>query len=127
MAHEEIEQYRQRLIAIRKMPTSGERNRAYIDLAAELGASGPGRDMPPGEKEAAYIASINQALQTLTMIDMCKTAAQGYEMATKASEDASLASKIAFRQFRKTAWIGAITALAACLSAGAALFAVFSN
>jgi len=42
MTHEEIGQCRQRLIDIGKMPDPGKRNKAYIALAAELGASGPG-------------------------------------------------------------------------------------
>lgn len=111
MAHEQIEQYRQRLIDIGKLPTSGERNKAYIELATELGASGPGRDMQPGEKEAAYKAGINQALQTLAMIGMCETAARGYEMATKASKSAS-------KQF----WIAAAIAFASAVAAWLAAF-----
>jgi len=76
MAHEGIEQYRQRLIGIGKIPNSGERNKAYIELAAEVGASGPGRDMRPGERDAAYIRNINHALQTATMIHTSKSASQ---------------------------------------------------
>jgi hypothetical protein len=98
------------LIDIGKLPTSGERNKAYIELATELGASGLGRDMQPGEKEAAYKAGINQALQTLAMIDMCETAARGYEMATKASKSAS-------KQFRIMAAIAFLSMLAAWLAA----------
>lgn len=127
MAHEEIQQYRQRLIDIRKMRDSREKNKAYIELAAEVGASPPAGGMSVGEKEAVYVRNINQALQTATMIDMCKTAAQGYEMATKASEDASIASKSASKQFWIAAGIALFSALAACLSAVASWVAVGRN
>lgn len=69
MIHKEIEACRQRLIDIKKMPNSGERNKAYIELEAELGASGCGGDMPPGERDAEHVRSINQALQTATMVN----------------------------------------------------------
>jgi len=47
-------------IDIGKLPTSGERNKAYIELATKLGASGPGRDMQPGEERRKQ--HIKQAL-----------------------------------------------------------------
>ena len=106
MTHNEIEVYRQKLIEIRKIDDSGERNKAYIGLAAELGASGCGGDRPPGERDAEHIRSINQALQTATMIDLSKTAAQGYDMAINASRSAS-------KQFCIAATIALLSAVAA--------------
>ncbi len=138
MTDNEIEAYRKQLNELTsqcsdKKPEKGVYAKLK-QLAREVGAStcvfwvrpaGGCRSTDADTSE--LIRNIHQALQTASMANMCKTAAQGYEMATKASEDASMASKSASKQFRKTAWIGAITALAACLSAGAALFAVFSN
>lgn len=110
MTDQEIEECRQRLIVIKKMPESGERNKAYIELATELGASGPGRDMETvGERDAEYIRGINQALQTASIINMCKTATQGYKMAVEAS-------KSACRQFRITAGVAIASAAAAWIA-----------
>ncbi|MBW8015457.1 MAG: hypothetical protein FVQ82_04660 [Planctomycetes bacterium] len=107
----EIDGYRQRLIDIKKMSDAGERNKAYIDLEAELGASGCGKDMSVGERDAEHVRSINQALQTLTMIDMCKTAREGYDMATNISRKSSicfwLASAIALLS-AVAAWVAAL-------------------
>src|SRR4030042_4070046 len=44
------------------------------------------------------IHNIHEALQTASMVNMCRTATQGYEMATEASEQAS-------KQFRIIAGI----------------------
>ena len=88
------------------MPDSGERNKAYIELTAELGASGCGRDMSPGERDVEYVRGINHALQTASMIDMCRTATQGYEIATEASKRAVEVSRSASKQF----WIVAAIA-----------------
>jgi len=54
------------------------------------------------------------------MIDMCKTTAQGYEMATKASQNAS-------KQFWIAVGIGLVGAVAAAFSAAAAWVAVGGN
>lgn len=120
MTHREIAECRQRLIDIKGMSDSGERNKAYIELAAELGASGCGRDMPPGERDVEHIRGINRALQTASIIDMCRTATQGYEMATEASKSAS-------KQFRMTAGVTIASAVAASLSAAAAWVAVMCS
>ena len=110
MTHNEIEVCRQKLIEIRKIEDSGQRNKAYIELAAELGAGGCGGDRPPGERDAEYIRSINQALQTATMIDLCKTAEQGYDMAITSSRSAS-----------RQSWIAASIALLSAIAAWAAV------
>lgn len=99
MTHKKIEGYRQRLIDIKNMSNPGERSKAYIELGAKLGASGCGRDIPPGERDAEHIRSINQALQTATVIDMCKVASRNF-------------------------WITMVTAIAAVLSALAAWAAI---
>jgi hypothetical protein len=111
MAYKEIEGYNQRKIDIKNISDPGERNKAYIELESELGASGCGRDMPPGDRDAEHIRSINQAIQTRVMIDICKTATEGYEMATKANRNACInfwiAAAIAFLS-ALAAWIAAI-------------------
>ena len=82
MTNKKIEEYRQRLVEIKKLPDSGDRNKAFIKLAADVGASGCPKDMPTtGERDAEHIRSIHQALQTATMIDMCKTASRNYKIA----------------------------------------------
>ncbi len=96
MAHKKIEADRQRLIDIKKMPNSGEKNKAYIELEAKLGASGCGRDIPPGERDAEHIRSINQALQTAVMVDMCKTASKNYKIAITAAIIALLSALAAW-------------------------------
>ena len=138
MTDKEIEAYRKRLNELTSQGSDDKSERKwrpeFKKLAREVGASTcsfwvshtSGSKVTDADT-SELIRNIHQALQTASMVNMCKTAAQGYEMATKASEDASLASKSASRQFRITAWIGALTASAACLSAGAALFAVFRN
>lgn len=117
MTYKEIEKYRQRLIKIRNLDSSGERNKAYIELSAELGASGPGRDTSPGESQAVYIQSINHAIQTATMIEMCRTATDGYEMATKATSRASKQSWISAAIAFISAVAAAVSAVAACVLA----------
>ena len=86
MAHKEIEGQNQRLIDIKNMSNPREKDKAYIELEAELGASGcGGGNILPKEREAEHIRSINQALQTAAMIDMCKTAARNYKIALTAT------------------------------------------
>jgi len=59
------------------------------------------------------IHNIHQALQTASMVNMCRTATQGYETATEASKRAS-------KQFWIFAAIALASAMAACISAVAA-------
>ena len=101
------EEQKQRLIDIKNMSNPRardkayrERDKAYIELEAELGASGcGGGTILPKEREAEHIRSINQALQTAAMIDMCKTAARNF-------------------------WIAIVAAIAAVVSAVAAWAAI---
>ena len=86
MTHKEIEIYRKRLIDVKKIEHSGARNKAFIELVKELGASGWAKDMESAEeRDVEYIRSIHQALQTATMVDMCKTASKNYMIALTAS------------------------------------------
>jgi len=129
MTDDELEKNRLKLVEIERSdnPSQGDKRKQLDELAETIGASKISTFHQKAATDGELARNIHDALQTASMVNMCKTAAQGYEMATEASKSASIASKNASKQFRKTAWIGAITALAACLSAGAALFAVFRN
>lgn len=84
MTHRKIEKYRQRLVDIVKKETDSEkRNKAFIGLAREVGASNypGGMLLEIAERDADHIRSIHQALQTATMIDMCKTANRNFVIA----------------------------------------------
>jgi hypothetical protein len=72
MRLKEINDYRKKLVDTCQIANSGERNKKLLELRAELGASGCGRDTSTGERDAENIAGINQALQTETMIEMCR-------------------------------------------------------
>ncbi len=118
MTDEEIEQYRRRLtqikIELRGKSKREERIDELMDLAMEVGASTGRQRLPDGSVDPiGLVNNIHIALQTASMANMCKTAAQGYEMATKASKSAS-------KQF----WIAAAIAF---LSAVAAWVAAFRN
>lgn len=81
MTHKEIEKYRQRLVDIvKKEANSEKRGKAFIELTQEVGAGGYPESMPLEvlEQDAEYIRSIDQALQTATMINMCKTANRNF-------------------------------------------------
>jgi hypothetical protein len=78
MTHKDIKQARKRLIEIKDIKDSGERNIAFIELGKELGAVGCPKDMSVGERDAEHVRSIHQALQTATMIDMCKIANRNF-------------------------------------------------
>jgi len=78
MNHKQIEECQQKVVAIKKLSDSGDRNKALMELSGDVGASGCGRDMPPEEKDAINIAGIHHALQTATMIEMCKTANRNF-------------------------------------------------
>ena len=96
MTNQEIEKYRQRLVEIKKLSDSGKRNKAYIDLITIVGASGCGGDKPTAQRDAENIASIHQALQTATMVNMCKTAAKNYKIAITAAIIALLSALAAW-------------------------------
>lgn len=81
MTHKEIEKYRQRLVDIvKKEANSEKRTKAFIELSREIGTSGYPKDMlsEVAERDADHIRNIHQALQTATMIDMCKTANRNF-------------------------------------------------
>ncbi len=100
MTQKEIEQARKRLVAIKKVADSGKRNKAFIVLAAEVGATGCPRDMPTiGERDAEHIRSIHQALQTAIMINMCKISSKNYKIAIIAAIAAALSAFAAWFAF----------------------------
>ena len=96
MTHEEMDKYWDELVAIRKMPNSGDRNKAFIELGTRIGASGCPKDMSVGERDAEHVKSIHQAIQTATMIDMCKTSAKNYKVAIVAAIVAVLSALAAW-------------------------------
>lgn len=118
MTDQEIEQKRERLVEIKKIKDSGEKNIAIIELIREVGAAGCAA-MPETfrERDALNIASIHQALQTATMVNMCKSAAKGYEVAVNASESAKKSGKA----MAVIAIIALILALISALAAWAAV------
>jgi len=55
-------------------------------LEADLEASNCLKDMPTtGGKDAEHVRSIQQAIQTITMVDMCKIAARNFWIAVVAA------------------------------------------
>lgn len=89
ITHEEIEQFRQRLIKINKSiinrPTGGSNIPSLNKLIEDLGAAGVGVARTSKlENEAILIANIHIALQTASMIAMCDTASKNYRIAEKA-------------------------------------------
>ena len=101
MTHKEIEQYRKKLIEIisrKKQPDGNPAKGTKEDLqelAKRVGASTRAiytdRVGTPTGIDACIsdlIDNIHTSLQTAAMIDVCKTAAQGYEIATEASRNA---------------------------------------
>lgn len=93
----EFEKHQESLVEIQKMPGDNQRRRALQDLAEKVGASkrfiSEHRLRDAAEPE--LIDSINDALQTETMIDMCRTAAQNYEIAVTATKAAVTNNRIA--------------------------------
>jgi hypothetical protein len=91
MTHDESERYQQELCTImaklesspRAAPDMNEAKSSLRKLAARVGASeytiGQGRDSEANVSELTY--NIHQALQTACMLDMCRTATSGHEMA----------------------------------------------
>lgn len=124
MTDAEIEGYRKQLNELTNQ-CSDKKRESHIqpqlqELARKVGASTMGvyltgstgssiRDADTSE----LIRNIHQALQTASMVNMCRTATQGYETATKASNRAS-------KQFWIFAGIAVFSALAAIVSAVAA-------
>ena len=109
MTHEEIETKRKRLQALvekwHPTPTPEPDDVTKGDfqqLAREVGAStravfiDPKTGYPVGCDAgiAELINNIHQALQTASMIDACRTAAQNYKIALKAQENARLSQRV---------------------------------
>jgi hypothetical protein len=124
MTDQEIEAYRQRLNTLTDQCTNEDQERKkqpeLQKLAGEVGASrwvlyvgGGGGHITGVADTSELIRNIHQALQTASMVNMCRTATQGYETATKASNRAS-------KQFWIFAGIAVFSALAAFVSAVAA-------
>ena len=123
MTDEQIEAYRQRLNTLTDQCSNEDQEKEIRPelqkLARKVGAS---RLSVCVFSESAQIKdadtsilihNIHQALQTASMVNMCRTATQGYETATEASKRAS-------KQFWIFAAIALASALAACISAVAA-------
>ena len=90
MTRKEIEEYRQRLVEIQKGEEQSKRFEALQALAGEVGASTQGLSMwgdsdRAGVSEGNLVANIHNALQTATMIDMCKTASRNFIIALVAT------------------------------------------
>jgi len=108
MTHEEIEACKKELAEILRKRDSNGKYKPGVKgelqrLADKVGAStqtvfidiiqGGGRHVRDAEEcELAY--NIHQALQTASMIDACRTAAQNYKIALKAQESARLSQWI---------------------------------
>lgn len=54
-----IEKANSRLIEIKNIQDSGERNNAFMELKARIGAAGCRSDMPVGERDAGHIRRIH--------------------------------------------------------------------
>lgn len=131
MTDEEIEAYRKRLNEL-TANCSEKRPETHIQeelkkLAREVGASTRGihitattgssiRDADTYE----LIRNIHQALQTASMVNMCRSAREGYNLATEASNRAA-------KQFRIVAAIAILSTLIAVFSAVAAWIAALRN
>lgn len=118
MGYKETAGFQEELVKIRQggYETPGEMKKALRVLPRKLGARDPGwhRGATESEIEAAVIDSIQQALQTRAMIDMCESTAKGYQIAVEASRSATksfwIASAIAILSML-AAWAAAIVAL----------------
>jgi uncharacterized protein YPO0396 len=124
MTDEQIETYRKRLNDLTAQLKDNQKKEEtirpqLIELAREVGASTQVLyvrfvDSSTRSTEAdssELIKNIHQALQTASMANMCKTATQGYQIATKVSRDACIhyyiATAIAFLS-AIAAWYAAI-------------------
>ena len=128
MTDAEIEEYRKQLNELTKQ-CSDKKRESHIqpqlqELARKVGASTMGvyltgstgssiRDADTSE----LIRNIHQALQTASMVNMCRTATQGFEIATEASNRAVKVSKSALKQSWIIAGIAFLSAVAAWIAA----------
>ena len=107
MTNEETEKYRKRLVEIQKK--SDGQFQALQNLAREVGASIINRYKGHGDAGQAELTdNIHQALQTATMIDMCKTSTSMCEIAAKNYKIASKAANIALGS-AVAAWAAVLT------------------
>ena len=123
MTDEEIEEYRKKLNELTAKCSDGNpESRIREDLkrlAWKVGAStcvlyiANDRHMTGDADTSEIIRNVHQALQTASMVNMCKAATQGYEIATQASNRAA-------KQFRVAVAVALLSALAAVFSAVAA-------
>ena len=128
MTDAEIEEYRKRLNDLTekcsdKHPES-RISEELKKLAWEVGAStcafghaASGQAMTSDANTSELIRNIHQALQTASMVNMCRTATEGYEIATEASKRAVEASRSASKQFWIVAAIAFFSAVAAWVAA----------
>jgi len=93
MTHEEIEDRRKDLLDIlQKRP--GDQNQPLRDLAVKVGAQQPNASRV--EFRDMIVNNINHALQTASMIDMCKTSAKNHKIAITAAIIALLSALAAW-------------------------------
>lgn len=123
MTDEEIEGYRKRLNELTARCSDkyeeSQIRKELKELAWEVGAS-TRLSHPSGPLDAetpGLIRNIHQALQTATMVNMCKAATQGYETAVEVSRRASEVSRRASKQFWIAAGIAIVSAVAAWVAA----------
>ena len=106
MTDEEIEGYRKRLNDLTAQCSDEKPEQkifqALKELASEVGASTcvfwvhpVGGSRTGAADTSELIRNIHQALQTVSMVNMCKTATEGYNTATKASKAARIQFGIA--------------------------------
>jgi len=122
MPHEENEVYRRRLIEAVRIERPGERSEALREIREAVGGSFCGKEVSSRkERDSETIAAIHQALQTASMIDACRTAADNAKLTREALQE----TRRAQRTNKMLVGLTTITALAAAASAGAAWYAVF--
>ncbi len=93
MTREEIEDRRKDLLDIlQKRPE--DQNQPLRDLAVKVGAQQP--NASGVEFRDMIVNNINHALQTASMIDMCKTSAKNYKIAITAAIIALLSALAAW-------------------------------
>jgi len=87
MTNKKIEEYNQRLVEVNKMENFEERKRQLKELARQVGA-GQAKYFVKGNEDSLseLTDNIHYALQTASMIDMCRTAAKNYEIASRATK-----------------------------------------
>jgi hypothetical protein len=132
MTDEEIEAYRERLNDL-TAKCSEERPESRIrqelkQLAREVGASTwvfyvnttYGKGITGEADSSELIKNIHQALQTASMANMCRRAAESYQVAIEVSREAH-------RRFRIVAIVALVSAAAAWVGAIAAWVVAFRN